>query len=186
MLELLVKQDNAFGLMHYGKIMEKACLKNDIALGRKLYETWNKKVGSNYLDKQDKRTHPFYAIYGSIGIARAKLNITNNGENLAQNSFKKAYEIAELVNKNFTCYAAGLSYEAKSLALAIANEKDRKKARQTLLKRVDSFLNNDQVPSTIKQVFSGWQEFFSDDAMDKDAEGYKDQILQKALQVPIL
>lgn len=186
LLELLVKQNNAFGLMHYGKIMEKACLNNDLALGRKLYATWNEKVGNSYLDKSEHRKHPFYIIYGCIGIARAKLDITNYGENIAQNSFKKAYEIAESVNENFTCFAAGLSYEAKSLALAIMNEKDRKKARQTLLKRLESFLNNDQVPPTIKQVFSGWQELFGDNAMDADAEGYKEQILQKALQVPIL
>ncbi len=186
LLQALVEQGNLFGLMHYGKIMERACIDNNYDLGTKLYRQWNGQRANSVLEGDKEGIYPFYVIYGSLGMTRAILKIGTDGQNAALKAFNKAIEKAELKPENFTCYAAGLSYEAKALALVIKKEDERKERRETLLIHLNDFLHNEQVPPTIKQVFSGWQEFFSDNAIDSDMNGFKDKILTKALQVPIL
>ena len=173
---------NVFGLMHYAKIMEAACLHGK-EQGQTLYSRWNShNVTTVFLD-QLRSNHPAYAMYGSLAVTRVLLNI--NGP-AAANAFKKAIAKSEASKNSFTCYAAGLSYEAKKLALCVHEPEERKAARITLRNHVNEFLNMRGMPESIKQVFAGWQEFFNDNAMDADAEGYKDLIMDKALKVPIL
>ncbi len=186
LLSVFVDQKHSFGLMHYSKLMEKVCLDGELNFGNELYRQWNGQRANSVLDGNCDDVYPFYVIYGCLGTTRAILKIGTGKQNAALKAFNKAIEKAELKLGNFTCYAAGLSYEAKALALAVKREDERKIWRETLLTHLSDFLQNEQVPPTIKQVFDGWQEFFSDNAIDSDMNGYKDMILQKALQVPIL
>lgn len=186
LLSVFVAQNHAFGLMHYSKLMENVCLDGELDFGNELYRQWNGQRANSVLDGNSNDAYPFYVIYGCLGTTRAILKIGTGRQNAALKAFNKAIEKAELKPENFTCYAAGLSYEAKALALAVKREDERKIWRETLLTHLSDFLQNEQVPPTIKQVFDGWQELFSDNAIDSDMNGYKDKILQKALQVPIL
>lgn len=186
LLNTFVEKGDSFGLMHFGKIMEKACLDGFLDLGNELYRQWNGQRANTIIDSNEA-AYPVYVIYGSLGTTRALLKIGISGKkNAALKSFEKAIEKAEAKSENFTCYAAGLSYEAKALALAIKKEDERKTARNNLLTHLNNFLNNEQVPPTIKQVFTGWQDLFHNEEIDTDSEGYRNEILQKALQVPIL
>lgn len=173
---------NIFGLMHYAKIMEAACMEGN-EQGQILYNQWNHhNVTTAFLD-QLRSNYPAYAMYGSLAVTRVLLNINGSA---VTNAFSKAIEKSEASKNNFTCYAAGLSYEAKKLALFVHEPEERKAARIALRNHVNEFLNMRGMPESIKQVFAGWQALFSDQAMDVDAEGYKEQIMEKALLVPIL
>ena len=186
LLRVLVDQNNLFGLMHFSKLMERVCLDGDLDFGNELYRQWDGQQANSVLEGDSEGLYPFYVIYGSLGTTRAILKIGTGRQNAAMKAYNKAIEKAELKPENFTCYAAGLSYEAKALSLAIKREDERKIWRETLLRHLNVFLQNELVPPTIKQVFDGWQEFFSNDDMDTDASGYREEITQKALQVPIL
>ena len=178
-----VEHWNVFGLMHYAKIMEAASL-NGHELGKELYNQWNRQNVNVCILDQLKANHPAYVMFGSLAITRAILAVSNN--EAIEKSFNKAIEKAEASKSNFTCYAAGLSYEAKKLALFVENAEERKIARTTLHEHLNQFLNMRGMPDSIKQVFTGWKELFRNEDIDTDAKGYKNIILQKALQVPIL